>query len=237
MGTVPKRIRAGNVEEQVPAPDPVMMDSREVAGSPPAWFAQAFGQLSEEILDVKREMGAARAELATSKSNQVTLKQAGLQKQFDVNQTVLDGVEGALIQLRSGHDAAAYLAKCEATLTLRQKHLRIADAYDWKTVEVYENGVLGDGMADDKRIAEVAATARRIAARPDSTWEHQQRNVRTPCQQYNVAAACTVRPKKNWLRGVRRRRRSSGLCYACGQVGYMARVCPSQQRSPQQHQP
>ena len=146
-----------------------MVDSPEVAGSPPAWFAQAFGQLSEEIQDVKRETRAARAELAASKSNQVTLKQAGLQKQFDVNPTVLDCVEGALTQLPSGHDAAAYLAKSKATLTLRQKHLRIADAYDWKTVEVYENGVLRDGMADDKRIAEAAATARRIAARPYST--------------------------------------------------------------------
>ena len=123
-----------------------MVDSLEVAGSPPAWFAQAFGQLSEEIQDVKRETRATRDELAASESNQVTLKQAGLQKQFDVNQTVLDGVEGALTQLPSGHDRAAYLAKSKATLTLRQKHLRITDAYDWKTVEVYENGVLGEGV-------------------------------------------------------------------------------------------
>ena len=55
-----------------------MVDSPEVAGAPPACFAQAFGQLSEEIQDVKRETRAARAELAASKSNQVTLKQAGL---------------------------------------------------------------------------------------------------------------------------------------------------------------
>ena len=55
VGTARKCIRAGNVEEQVPAPDPVMVDSLDVAGSPPAWFAQAFGQLSEEIQDVKRE--------------------------------------------------------------------------------------------------------------------------------------------------------------------------------------
>lgn len=54
-----------------------MVDSPEVVGSPPAWFAQVFGQLSEEIQDIKRETRVARAELAASKSNQVTLKQAG----------------------------------------------------------------------------------------------------------------------------------------------------------------
>ena len=154
---------------------------------------------------------------------------------------MLDGVEGALTQLPSGHDAAAYLEKSKATLTLRQKHLRIADAYDWKIVEVYENGVLRDGMADDKRIAEAAATARRIAARPDSTREHQERNIRTPSQQYMSRPPAQFGRRNTGFGAFRDGGRVLGsvgvTCYAYGQVGHMARVCPSQQRGPWQHQP
>ena len=83
---------------------------------PPAWFASAIEKLSTEVKAVREEARTARSEVANLKrmapvKPKVQLRQAGLQKQFDLNESVLEDVESALTSLPEDQEASAALEK------------------------------------------------------------------------------------------------------------------------------
>lgn len=67
------------------------------------------------------------------------------------------------------------LKSSKSTLIQRQKHPSIADLFERRTVEIYEEGTVDDGLADEKRIWEAAATTRRLTFRADSRPSSTQR--------------------------------------------------------------
>ena len=115
----------------------------------PSWFASAFINLSSQIKGVQEEATAARAEVAKLKAaqsltSQITqapkpkLKSPGLQAQFATNETVLQKVDAAISVLPdSAPEAKELLTQGKHEICKRQKHLKIADSFDWETVRVY----------------------------------------------------------------------------------------------------
>eukprot|EP00117_Sycon_ciliatum_P028274 scpid100294/ scgid22761/ len=165
----------------------------------PSWFASAFTNLSSQIKGVQEEATAARAEVAKLKAaqsltSQITqapkpkLKSPGLQAQFATNETVLQKVDAAISVLPdSAPEAKELLTQGKHEICKRQKHLKIADSFDWETVRVYEEGSVGDSLADDKRIADAASTARRLKQlqprerfQPETERPYPSRNFRAP---------------------------------------------------------
>lgn len=217
---------------------PVRDNTVSKESAPPAWFTSAMTRMSAELEEVKRE--ASRAGKMQRKTSSATpvLKKEGLRRQFAINQEVLDNLEEAMESLPTDHEAKERLAESKSKLVSRQKHLRIADAYNWQTVEVYAEGKLGDGMADDQRIAEAAATARRLSpSYSSSSNDYFRRSYGrgraggrggfTPPPYSRFGGPGRGSGFGAFANGGRMAPRVN--CFACGQPGHMARWCPATQ--------
>ena len=127
-------------ESSTPSSAPPAVATKTTSGSgtvqestSPAWFASAIEKLSTEVKAVREGARAAWSEVANLKRKapvkpKEQLRQAGLQKQFDLNETVLEDVESALTSLPEDHEASAALENSKSTPLQRQKHLKIADS-------------------------------------------------------------------------------------------------------------
>ena len=251
----PKRGRAAatqvappSSESSTPSSAPTAVAAKTTSGSgtvqesaPPAWFASAIEKLSTEVKAVREEARAARSEVANLKRKapvkpKVQLRQAGLQKQFDLNESVLEDVESALTSLPEDHEASAALENSKSTLLQRQKHLKIADSFSWDTVKVYEEGAVGDSTSDDKRIAEAAATAKRLSSFRNQQFPSQFRpQFRPQFQQFTPRVSGRAYGGFSAVRGSTGfgsfsnggRVPANVVCYLCNQPGHIARVCPT----------
>ena len=117
------------------------------------------------------KLNAAQSLTSHQSQAQKKLESAGLQAQFVTNKTVLQKVDAAITVLSdSAPEANVLLRQGENEICKRQKQLKIAVSFDWETVRVYEEGTLGDSLADEKRLAEAASTGRRLRQLQSREW-------------------------------------------------------------------
>ena len=207
---------------------------------PPQWFTAAISGLRSEIAEtrsVASQAVEATASLTTTvgqlkkkktvdRPAPAVLKKPDLARQHAFNERVLTSVDEALESLPDdAEEVRSILLQSKSDLDTRQKHIRIADKFDWETVEVYADGLVGDNCEDDRRIASAASLARRLArgSQDDppavSQYRRSFRNFASPPVHRHTSSATPLPDPR---------------CYLCGETGHFARQChllwSSQQR-------
>ena len=154
------------------------------------------------------------------------------QQAFNERLRVLTSVDAALESLPDdAEEVRSIPCKVSLTWTPGRKHIRIADKFDWETVEEYADVLVGENHEDDRRIASAASLARRLARGsqdledPPAVSQHRRsfRNFASlaspPVHRHTSSATPLFDPR----------------CYLCGETGHIARRChllwSSQQRS------
>ena len=124
---------------------------------------ETLGDMMAAVRDLSEEVAALRRQRrGDRRPSSPPLKRPALQQQYKVNASALNELDSAIQETDGQSPAMQALESCKDTLEKRQKILRIADRYGWDTVEAYDGAKgLGDDPADEKRISEAAATARR----------------------------------------------------------------------------
>ena len=207
---------------------------------PPQWFTAAISGLRSEIAEtrsVASQAVEATASLTTTvgqlkkkktvdRPAPAVLKKPDLARQHAFNERVLTSVDAALESLPDdAEEVRSILLQSKSDLDTRQKHIRIADKFDWETVEVYADGLVGDNCEDDRRIASAASLARRLARGsqddPPAVSKHHRsfRNFASPPVHRHTSSATPLPDPR---------------CYLFGETGHFARQChllwSSQQR-------
>ena len=198
---------------------------------PPQWFTAAISGLRSEIAETRSDASQAveaTASLTTTVSQlkkkktvdrpaPAVLKKPDLARQHAFNERVLTSVDAALESLPDdAEEVRSILLQSKSDLDTRQKHIRIADKFDWETVEVYTDGLVGDNCEDDRRIASAASLARRLARGsqddPPAVSQHHRslRNFASPPVHRHTSSATPLPDPR---------------CYLCGETGYFARQC------------
>ena len=215
-----------------PSPSP---SSSQPPSAAPEWFTQALGSLQNQLAETRSaasEAVAATQMLSTEvrqlKRSSATssarppklpkLSKPGLAVQQEFNAGIIQAMDNALSTLPEGsEEAAKYLQEGKSALSSRQKHIRIADKFDWETVAAYSEGLVGDDAEDDRRIAGAAALARRLqpANKPRNYPFRGPRSLDTPASfGASVETLRSPAPQR------------SNECFLCGQRGHWARACP-----------
>ena len=211
------------------------------SGPPDQWFTAAISGLRSEIAET-RSVGSQAVEATASLTTTVgqpkkkktvdrpapaVLKKPDLARQHAFNERVLTSVDAALESLPDDAEpeVRSILLQSKSDMDTRQKHIRIADKFDWETVEVYADRLVGDSCEDDRRIASAASLAHRLARRsqdnPPAVSQHRRsfRNFASPPVHRHTSSATPLPDPR---------------CYLCGETGHFARQChllwSSQQR-------
>ena len=96
----------------------------------------------------------------------------------------MTSVDAALESLPDdAEEVRSILLQSKSDLDTRQKNIRIADKFDWETVEVYADGLVGDNCEDDRRIASAASLARGSQDDPPAVFQHHRSFVTSPAPQ------------------------------------------------------
>ena len=163
---------------------PILQPCQEGATPPPSqWFTAAISGLRSEIAKT-RSVASQAVEATASLTSTVgqlkrkkidcptpaVLKKPDLARQHAFKERVLMSVDAALESLPDDEEEVrSLLIQSKSDLDTRQKHLRIADKFDWETVEVYTDGLVGDNCTDDTVATCTVGKPPRVGGMPDET--------------------------------------------------------------------
>ena len=220
----------------------------------PEWFRAAISNMTNELpatrqaahsaLEVsstaQRELSALKHRAPSSPSNPAPkFRSTGLEKQHEVNSSVLETIDAALETLPpEASEAKAFIEAGKSIVETRQKHIRIANAHGLEVVRQYEAGSLGDSAEDDRRIASAAVSAHRQQPFSDGgrrrgyfAFNDYRRQGPRPA---GTTPQLGVWQPKRWDNpqwNFPTRQFPSDIRYfVCGQSGHVARNCYSHRR-------
>ena len=167
-----------------------------------------------------------------------SFKKRGNEKQFKINDQVLDCLHAGQSELKNNQYAAAKasLDKGIQLINDRQKMILLADSEKcgWRTVEEYATNKLADNEEDEKRIFKASLRAERKLKE-----EKSMKKKRTP---YSLPVSAVpaplisapfIQPSSSasslWAGSSYRRTardRSKDPCFLCGKVGHWRSDCP-----------